>query len=83
MAAEYTWWTRKLRVSHRGGEDAYAKGKRCQCGVWQGKKVVGGRLELKYRRKKGAEKESGCVPEKMERRTRELARRLCIVKDER
>ena len=45
--------------------------------------MVGGRIELKDRRKKGIERENGCVPEKMERRTTELVRRLCIVKDER
>lgn len=83
MAAEYTWWTREFRVSHRGSEDAYAKEKRRQCWVWLGRKVVGGRIELKDRRKKGIERENGCVPEKMERRTTELVRRLCIVKDER
>lgn len=57
MAARYTCWARKVRSSHRGGEDAYAKGKRRQCLVWLGKEVVGENIELKDRRKKGTERE--------------------------
>lgn len=28
MAAEYTWWTREFRVSHRGSEDAGEDGEK-------------------------------------------------------